>query len=117
MTPEGALARAMERLSSERTGIACRLVAPDPRWADIGAIGGFGLRAECYDVQLNVYLFKEWGEGRQRAAAVRASAEAPEREVIVGVSGPLLFLGAAQRGDEGTHFALNDLCSAVSGQE
>jgi hypothetical protein len=117
MAPRDALARAAERLSVARTGIASHPVAPDPPWAHLGAVGGFGLKAERHDVQLNVYLFNAWGEGQQHAAALRASAETVEREAIVGVSGPLLFLGAAPRGDQDAHFALNDLCSALSGQE
>jgi hypothetical protein len=113
----GALERARAQLAPERTGVAAAPARPDPPCEELGAVAGFGLVTVERGIRVSVYLFEHWGGGQQLVGATKAAAEAVGDEAVIGVSGPLLFLGVHAGGDEDAHYLVNDLCSAFSGHE
>lgn len=109
------MARAL--LSPDRVGVTLDEVPPDPAIEALGALAGFGVVADGYDVQVSVYVLDAWGRGHDHAETLKARAEANGRQLCAAVNGQLLLVGTGPKDDDRAQFLLNDLCSAFAGWE
>jgi hypothetical protein len=88
-----------------------------PDAASLGALDAFRWRSRAPDVQLNVYVFADWGGGLVAGAALQDHVDGDQYYCRHVTNGRLLAVAIAASGDEAACRLADDSLSGLAGWE